>query len=102
MLVKDGFDLAGIDILSTRDDQVLHAIEDVEIAVRVAVADVARAKRSVLKGEAGLPWIVPVATHDTGAPRQQLATLSRSELLSGSVHDMQVDAGARPATGGEP
>src|SRR5258708_26634085 len=98
MLVKDGFDLAGIDILSTRHDQVLHAVEDVEIAVRVAVADVARSKHSVLKREPGLLWIVPVAAHDIGAARHQLTTLSRSEFPSGCVHIAQVDAGTGPTT----
>src|ERR1700748_3437831 len=87
MLVNDGLDLAGIDILSTRDDHVLRAVEDVEIAVRVAAADVARSKHSVLERELGLLRIVPVSGHDVGAARHQLATLSWSKLLSGAVHD---------------
>src|SRR6476661_808756 len=82
MLVNDGFDLAGIDILSAGDDHVFHAVEDIEIAVRVAVANVARPKQSVLKREPGLLRIVPVTAHDVGAARHQLTALSRSELPS--------------------
>src|ERR1700752_2470163 len=102
MLVNDGFDLAGIDVLSTRDDHVLQAVDDVEIAVGVAVADVARSKHSVSEREPGFLRTVPVTAHDIRPARHQLATVSRSELASGSVHDSQVDAGTRPATGREP
>src|SRR3984893_10843737 len=102
MLVNDGFDLAGIDILSAGDDHVFHAVEDVEIAVRVAVDKLAHSEQSVFKRELGLVRIVPVTAHDVGAARHQLTTLSRSEFPSGCVHNTQVDAGTRPTTGREP
>src|SRR3954451_23875916 len=102
MLVNNGFDLSAIDILSTRDDHVFHAVEDVEKAVRVAVANVARSKHSVSKREPGLLRIVPVTAHNIGAACHELTTVSRSELPSGFVHDTHVDARTRPATGREP
>src|SRR3954447_3114219 len=102
MLVNNGFDLAAIDILSTRDDHVFHAVEDVEIAVRVAVANVAGSKHSVSKREPGLLGIVPVTAHNIGPARHELTTESRSELPSGLAHDAHVAARARPATGREP
>ena len=84
MLVDDGFDLAGIDIFSTGDDHVLHAVEDVEISVRILVADVSSSKQSVLKRKPGLLRIVPVAAHDVGAASHQFAGLPGLELLSRS------------------
>src|SRR3954465_8699851 len=102
MLVNNGFDLAAIDILSTRGDHAFRAVEDVEKAVRVAVANVAGSKHSVSKREAGLLRIVPVTAHNIRAARHELTAVSRSELPSGFVHDTHVNARARPATGREP
>src|ERR1700722_10320738 len=102
MLVNNGFDFAAIDILPAGDDHVFPAVEDEEIAVRVAIANVARSKHSVSERGLGFLGIVPVTVHDIGAAHHQLATLSRSELLPLLVRDTQVDAGTRPTTGREP
>src|SRR6202051_2803764 len=102
MLVNNRFDFAAIDILSTGDDHVFHAVEDEVIAVRDAVADVARPKHAVSKRELNVLRIVPVTAHHVGAARHQLTAVSRSELSPRFVHDTHVDAGTRPAAGREP
>src|SRR5277367_2689981 len=67
MLADDGFDLAGINIFATCDNHVLQAVEDVEIAVRILIAYVSRAKHSLSKCESRVFWMVPVIPHDVAA-----------------------------------
>src|SRR6266699_2688585 len=68
MSVENCFDFAGINIFATCDNHVFQAVKDVEIAVRILIADVSRAKHSVSKCESRVLRIVPVAPHDVGAP----------------------------------
>src|SRR4051812_48482189 len=51
MRVDDGFDFAGINILAAGNDHVLHAIENVEEAVCILIADVSRPKHSISESE---------------------------------------------------
>src|SRR5947209_8702517 len=46
-LVNHSFDLTGVDVLTARDDHVLQAVQDVEIAFRILVAEVSRTKQPV-------------------------------------------------------
>src|SRR4051812_1834380 len=102
MLVNDGFDLAGVNVFAARNDHVLQAVENVEIAVGIAIADVSRTEHSVLERAARFLRTIPVAAHDIGAAGHQFTLVPRSELSSGSIHDPQVDAGTGPATGRQP
>src|ERR1700687_1932571 len=98
MFVDDRFDLAGINIFATCDDHVFQAVEDVEIAVRILIADVSRAKHSVSKCESRVLRIVPVAPHDVGAPGDQFAALPDFYYLSRLVFDSQVNSWTGPPT----
>src|ERR1700722_17828772 len=92
MCVNDSFHLTGINIFATGDDHVFQAIEDVEIALPILIADVSRAKHSVSKCESGVFRIVPVAPHDVGAPGDQFAALPDFHFLSSLVLDSQVNS----------
>src|ERR1700731_3107335 len=92
MFVDDRFDLAGINIFATCDDHVFQAVEDVEIAVRILIADVSRAKHSVSKRESRVLRIVPVAPHNVGASCDQFPMLPDFHLPSLFVFDSQVNS----------
>src|ERR1700730_3223132 len=102
MLVNDGFDLAGVDVFAARDDHVLQAVENVEIAVGVAIADVSRTEHSVLERAARFLRIIPVAAHDIGAARHQFTMLPGFNLPAQLVHDPHVDPGTGSPTRHEP
>ena len=72
----DRFDLAGINIFATGDNHVFQAVKDVEIAVRILIADVSRPKHSVSKCERRVFWIVPATPRDVGAARDQFPMLT--------------------------
>src|SRR6202051_1094514 len=95
VFVENGFDLAGIDVLTARDDHVLHAVQDVQIPFRILIADVARSKQPVAKRAQRLFAIIPVTPHDVGAARDHFARLPDAHLRSGLVHDAHIDAWAR-------
>src|SRR5882762_9070039 len=98
MLVDDRFDLAGINIFATCDDHVFQAVEDIEIALRILIADVSRAKHSVSKCKSRVLRIVPVAPHDVGAPCDQFSVLPDFHFFSRLVLDSQVNSRTRPPT----
>src|SRR6266480_4270262 len=70
-LVDDCFDLAAVNLFTPGDDQVLDAVQDVEISVYVLIAHVARAKHSISKHRIGVLWIIPIPPHDIGAPKKR-------------------------------
>src|SRR5262245_31515037 len=102
MLVDDGFDLAGVDVFATGDDHVLRAVENVEIALGIAVAHVAGTEHPVLERAARLLRILPVAAHDIGAARHQFTMLPGFNLPALFVHDPHIDPGTGSPTGCEP
>src|SRR5207302_7843347 len=101
MLVKNRLDLGGVDILATRDNHVLQAVQDVEITVRILTADVSRTKEAVPERKSGFLRILPIATRDIRAPSHQFARLTGRNFCSCLVHDPQVDLGTRASTRGE-
>src|SRR5277367_5716940 len=98
MLVDDGFDLAGIDIFATCDNHVFQAVEDIEIAVRILIAHVSRAKPSVSKCESRVFWMVPVIPHDVGASCDQFPMLPDFHFLSRFVFNAKINSWTRPST----
>src|SRR6202008_4512352 len=98
MFVDDGFDLAGINIFATCDNHVFQTVEDVEIAVRIPITDVSRAKHSVSKCERRVFWIVPVTPRDVGAARDQFPVLSNVHFLSCLVLNSQINSWTWPPT----
>jgi hypothetical protein len=75
------FDFTGVDILASGDNHVFQPVQNVEIPLRILVADVSGAKRAISKRKRGLPWIIPVPPHNVGAASHQLAGLSNFDLL---------------------
>ena len=60
-------DLTGYDVITAGDDEVLFAVDDVEVALFVHFADVACVQCArVVDSERGLVLAVPVAGHDLG------------------------------------
>src|ERR1700733_6381304 len=98
MFVDDRLDLAGINIFATGDNHVFQAVKDVEIAVRIPITDVSRAKHSVSKCERSVFWIVPVTPRDVGAARDQFPVLSNVHFLSCFVLDSQINSWTWPPT----
>src|SRR5260221_2588118 len=102
MLVQYRFDFAAIDVLATCDDHVFQAIEDVEVALGIPIANVAGPEEPVTERARGLVRAVPVAAHDVRAARHQLPRLTDAELPSRLIDDAHLDARARAATREEP
>src|SRR5947209_11378960 len=74
---QDGFDLGRVDILTTGDDKVYAAVEDIEVAICIKVADVACGEPAVLKRLSCCLWFASIARSDGWAFQQYLAGLAR-------------------------
>ena len=90
-------DLARIDVHAAADDQVLGAVLQREVAVRVEAADVAGVQPAAAQRLGGGLGLVPVAGHHHVAPDQDLADLAGGELAVVVVDDADLDAGAGDA-----
>src|SRR5215471_8499738 len=101
-LVNNRFDLTGVDIFSARNNHVLQAVQDVEIPVRILIADVSGTKQAIFKRSCRFFWIIPVTARDILAPGHQFALLPDSNFLSRLVHDPHVDPWTSSPTGHEP
>src|SRR5215813_7230058 len=102
MLVNNSFDLSGVNIFAAGYNHVFQAVQDIEIAARILVANVSRAERSVSEGTLGFLVIIPIAAHDIGAPSHQFAGLSCFHFLSRLVDDSNVDPRTGSPTGRQP
>src|SRR6266849_9684978 len=88
----DGLDFAAVDVFAASDDHVFQAIQYVEIALGVAVADVARPKEAVSKCRRRIFLVVPVPARDVGAPRHKLAMLPGLQHSARFVRHLYLDA----------
>src|SRR5207249_11993600 len=80
--------------------RVLLAIGDVQVAVGVDEADVARLQPPVLDGRLRGDLVAEVALHDVVAADDELAGLTGRHVVAVVVDDTHVDAGERLADGG--
>ena len=101
MLVDHPLHLGAGDVLATRDDEVLQAIDDEEVAVVVAHADVAGVEPTAGEGPGGGLLVAPVAREDLRPPEHDLAWLARGDRAALVVPDIQVEVEARPADAAE-
>src|SRR3546814_5272391 len=88
-----GFDLGRVDVDAARDDHVAEAVADIEEAVRVEIADIARSKNAVDLERAPLFSILVIG--EIGLERlvdADLARLARPAGLAGSAPDRQANA----------
>src|SRR5690606_9974671 len=94
---QDGFDLDGVDVLATRDDHVLHAIGDEEIAVGVDVSGVAGAQETVGREQGRVLGVAtPVTRRVVPRPADDLAGLPAGKRFArGDVADLDLDDGQR-------
>lgn len=63
---QGGLDLGGIDIFAAGDDQVVAAVEDVEVAFGIEVADVAGGEPAIVDGGGGSVGTMVIAGGDAG------------------------------------
>src|SRR6266487_368717 len=92
MRVNQGLDFAGVNVLPAGDDHVLQTIENVVVSVCVLIADIAGAKEAVPECTLCLARVVPIATHDIRAPRDQLARLPSFDFLPCWIDNTHVDS----------
>src|SRR6266404_4228439 len=102
MFVEDGLDFAAEYLFTAGIDHVFDAIDKIEKAGRILIAEVPRAKEAIPKGGGGSLSILPIARHDVCSPCHDLATLSRRKAPSSFVHHPQVNAGTWSATRHKP
>src|SRR5438477_5284950 len=100
MRVNHSLDFAGVNVFSAGNDHVLQTIENVEVSICVLIADIAGAKEAVPECTLRLLRVVPIATHDIRAARDQLARLPGFDFLSCWIDNAHVDSHAwAPARG---
>src|SRR5206468_7762400 len=97
VLVQDAFDLRAGDVLTARHDHVLEPVDDVEVAVLIADADVAGMEPPARERGGGGIRIPPVALEDLGATHDDLATFARGHRAALVVPDVEVEVEARTA-----
>src|SRR5713226_6066504 len=90
------FHFARIDIVPTRDQHVVFAIEDVEEAITVHPTDVARMQPAVAEDLCGLLRAVPIMGHGLRAAADDLAVLPRLQGLVVGVEYGDIDHSERP------
>ena len=95
-------DLARIDVGAARDDHVLGAVAQREVAVPVERADIAGPQPALAQRGGGGLRVVPVAGHRAVAAAHHLAGLAGRDLPPRRIHHAHLDAGARDAAGREP
>src|SRR5690348_9790634 len=84
-------DLCAVDVLTTRDDHVLEAIDQVEVAVLVFAYEVARVEPATPECRFVLVWFVPVPTHDRWPAVDDLADLAARDIVHLGVDDAHFD-----------
>src|SRR5207302_1321397 len=95
VLVERSLDLERRDVLAAADDHVLEAVDDVEEALLVEDADVARIEPAVAECAPCRLRILPVAREDLRAADDDLAGLAGRHGLSIGIDDpdLRVDDG---------
>src|SRR5438094_1097580 len=95
MRVQRLLDLARIDVVSRDDDQLLLAVDDVEVAVLVHARDVSGVEPSIAERERGLLGSLVVTVHQVRTAHHELAGLADGQIARSGleVHDLRVDVG---------
>src|SRR6185437_2520250 len=83
------------------NDHVFQAIENVEVPVGVLITNVAGSEEAVPEREFSFFRIVPIASHDIRAARDQLASFPGLNFLSCWIDNAHVDSEARPTARSE-
>src|SRR6266478_3988555 len=88
MFVEHGLDFAREYLFAASNNHVFNAIDKIEVAGRILIAEVPRTKEASLKGPGGILSVLPIARHDVCSPCHDLATLSRREAPSRLVRHL--------------
>mmetsp|Transcript_68116 Transcript_68116/g.134433 ORF Transcript_68116/g.134433 Transcript_68116/m.134433 type:complete len:265 (+) Transcript_68116:338-1132(+) len=73
VFVQNAFHLQGRDVLTSRNNDILRAILQLDVAVRVPNCQISGVKPTSLEGVACSGWILQVTLHDQVAPEENLA-----------------------------
>ena len=87
---EDGLDLRRVDVFAAGDDQVVAAVEDVEVAFGVEVADVAGEQPAVAQGGGRLFRPVQVAGRDRRPADEDIACLAGRAVGAVVADDAQL------------
>src|SRR5690242_2460993 len=101
MREQGGLDLGGIDVLAAGDDEVGATVEDVEVTVRVQVAEVAGGEPAIAEGGGGLVGAIVVAGGDGGTAQGNLAGSAGGGGRAFLCEDAELDRCERAAGGAE-
>src|SRR5215203_4118189 len=88
-------DVAREDVEPAADDQILPAVDDVEVAVRVDIAEVSGVQPPVAHRLRRQRRVAPVALHHRRGAAADLADLARRDVLSVVTLDEDLDSGNR-------
>src|SRR3954452_8226128 len=96
VLVQHPLDLGAGDVLSAGHDHVLEPIDDEQVAVLVAHADVAGVEPASGEGGGGRGLVAPVALEHLRPPHDDLAPLAGGDRTALVVPDVELEVEARP------
>src|SRR5262245_4290974 len=95
MLVENPFDLGWIDVLAAGDDQVVFAIVNKEVPVRVTASNVAGMKPALAQCIARGGAIAPIFHERAGAAHDHLTRRSHGQLVATLIDDANLAAEPR-------
>ena len=99
MAVQHVLDLGAVHVLAAAHDHVLRPVDEVDVALVVQVAEVARVVPAVDERGRGLLGLVPVAGHHVVASDAHLADLAERHLVAVGADDPDLDADRGLAAG---
>src|SRR6476469_6712903 len=91
VLVEHLLDLARVDVVAAADDQVLLAVDDVEVALLVDAGHVAGVEPTAAHRLLGGVGALPVALHDVVAADHDLTDLALGDIVVVLVDDPHLD-----------
>ncbi|MNY32509.1 hypothetical protein D3C86_1667300 [compost metagenome] len=87
------FDFVRVNVFPATDDHVLDTVDDIQKAVFIEVATIARVHPAVAQGLGSLFRLVPVAEHDAGTSDDDFAGASFWQLISFRIDDTHFAVG---------
>lgn len=99
VFVQSGLDLGAVDVEATRDDHVLLAVDEEEIAVLPHPGQVSGVHPAVPEGLRGQFRLLPVLLYAVRAAHDDLADLARAQLPARLVHDAYLGVVRRTTAG---
>src|SRR5262249_18326563 len=91
VFVEDFFDFGAIDVLAAKDDHILNAIDEENIALSIHTTEVSAMIPPMTQGVGGLLGFVPVALHDIGATDNNLAKSPRWQVVTTGSDNPDID-----------